>query len=1187
MSEEPVPTHDFRILGPLSVRAGGRELPVSSPKQRALLACLLLRAGQVVSPEELIRRLWDEQPPRDARAALHVHTTRLRALLRRPPGLDDRPVIETHPGGYRLVADPDSLDLTRYRAAARAARAARHGGHADDELAALDRALAEWRGDPLGTVPSASLQTEVVPQLIEEHLTLAERRFALLLEQGAGPDLVPPLRVLVAAHPVRERLREYLMLALRRAGQIAGALEEYRDYYRMLDRELGLLPGPELQELHRGLLTESALTEAPLPGAGPAGPSWPGVPQAGAPRGAGPWAEGSRPGAARAEDPRAGAARARTVRVGDAGDGSVRPRGPRTGERRPADPGTGEHRSGDRRVGERRDADRLDADRRDADRGDGGRWDADRRDRDRRDGLARDAAAGPGGDRPFERPRTRPVPVLRAAEPCAPWQVQRQLPPEATHFVGREELVEQVTAALTPRQRSVVPLVSLVGPPGIGKTALALRVAHRLGAAYPDGQWYVRLRDARGQARSVPDVIAELLRSSGADVSALPTDRHQLTGVLRSRLADRRVLIVIDDVDDSAQVPELLPGSPSCAVIALHREYRPDLLAMHGARGFTLDLLSHRESEELLVAVLGRAPETLSGTAVAELAGLCGRLPLALRIAAGHLAGRPWRSVESFAEALREGEPLDLLALGDSPSTAVRAAFGVAYEALPALSRRFFRLLGLVSDLSYTADTAASLADCEPQVADQLLDKLAAAQLIEVTGPGSYRFHSLIARYAAERGAQEDSRAERRQALTRLCRWYLQRVDRAVQSCYPGFLRVFQPEAQPDPAPVGARAAQDWLRKEQCNLVSLVVRTADEGLEEVCVQLADMMRGYFALGRQHTEWLTTAQAGLRAALRLGDPGVVAVMRLSAGGALQGMHRLPESARELRTAHRAFVRLGMRDFEAVTINAIAMNQLQQPTKQIDSAVTLLERGLGISRLLGLTHVEARGLMYLGMARHSQGRLRAAEEHFGQAVAILDEHGTRRSLPEVLARLGSVRADLGEWGKALADLGLALTLSEEFGATYTMALASYGLAQVHACEGSPELAFRHAEQAVLIARDHGYGAVEANARTILGGLHLSRHRPDEARAEFGRVLAIAERIGHPQAEVHSLIGLGRLELTDGRNAEAHALGLRAATVAERSGLQLLRQRAEELCRLAGRTRGPDGAVSAYRGLFPECA
>ncbi|WP_243766080.1 hypothetical protein [Streptomyces sp. GC420] len=132
-----------------------------------------------------------------------------------------------------------------------------------------------------------------------------------------------------------------------------------------------------------------------------------------------------------------------------------------------------------------------------------------------------------------------------------------------------------------------------------------------------------------------------MLHASGADGSALPTERHQLTGVLRSRLADRRVLVVTDDVNDSERVFDLLPGSPSCAVLALHREYRPDLVSVHGARSFSLNLLSQKESEEVLTAVLGRVPETLCRTAVTELVALCGRLPLAPRIAAGHLAGRP------------------------------------------------------------------------------------------------------------------------------------------------------------------------------------------------------------------------------------------------------------------------------------------------------------------------------------------------------------------------------------------------------------------------------------------------------------------------------------------------------------------------------------------------------------------
>ncbi|RMB83005.1 SARP family transcriptional regulator [Streptomyces shenzhenensis] len=1077
MNGEAASTYDFRILGPLAVRTGGTELTVSSPKQRVLLASLLLRADQVVTSDELIRRLWDDQPPQDTRAALHIHTTRLRALLRGSLGLDAPPVIETHPGGYRIAMDPDALDLTRYRKAAAEARTAHSERDPDRELSALERALAEWRGDPFETVPSASLQTEVAPQLIEERLTLAERRLALVLDIGSSADVIPQLRALAAEHPLRERLREYLMRALHRSGQVAAALEEYRDYYRMLDRELGLLPGQELQQLHRQLLAETGEIHAFQ--ATPSGT-----------------------------------------------------------------PGAKAARQAHRNAG------------------------------------------------------------VQPINPNAPWVVQRQLPPEATHFVGREELLQQVVTALTPRHRTVVPLVSLVGPPGIGKTALALRVAHRLGSVYPDGQWYVRLHDARGGARPVHDIIAELLHSSGADVSALPTERHQLTGVLRSRLADRRVLVVIDDVNDSEQIFDLLPGSPSCAVLALHREYRPDLVAVYGARSFTLNLLSQKEGEDVLTAVLGRAPETLCRTAVTELVELCGRLPLALRIAAGHLAGRPWRSVESFVEALREGDPLELLALGDSPSTAVRAAFSVAYNSLAALSRRFFRLLGVVGDMAFTPCTAAQLADCEPQVADQLLDKLAAAQLIEVSSEDTYRFHSLIALYAAERGVEEDRPADRRQALNRLCRWYLRRTDEAVQSCYPGFLRLFRLDPRVLAPEIDPRDAQAWLRAEQANLVALIVRAADAKLDEVCVRLVDMLRGYFTLGRLQTDWLTVAQAGLRAALSLGDQRVTAVMRLSVGLALQGLNRLPEAARELRAAHRGFIRLGVRDFEAVTVNAIAMNQLQQPTKHIDSAVTLLERGLELSRQLDLPHVEARGLMYLGMARHSQGRLRAAEAHFSRAAAILDEDGVQRSRPEVLARLGCVYADLREWDAGMANLDLALSLSEEFNASHSIVLASYGLAQIYACNGHVDLAYQYAESAVVIARDHGYVALEANARNILGGLHLIRGRSSDAHEEFSRTLSIAERIGHPQSEAHALIGLGRIELVGRRPAEAYELGMRAVAVADRSGLLLLRAQADDLCRRAGHSPAPERQVPTgeepvdgggadlpevsdrLRALFPEC-
>jgi DNA-binding SARP family transcriptional activator/tetratricopeptide (TPR) repeat protein len=1074
------PADDLRILGALTVGLGGRELSVSSPKQRVLVASLLLRAGQVVTFDELIHRIWDDAPPRDTRAALHVHTTRLRAVLRGAgTGGTGLPRIETHPGGYRLLIAPDSLDLLRHRRAAGEARRARREGDRRRELDQLEAALAEWRGEPFGTVPSVSLHTEVVPQLVEEYLTLAERRFALALALGQAADLIPQLRALVAAHPLRERLRQHLMTALQRTGRAALALEEYRDYYRMLDEELGLPPGPELRQLHSRVLAETG-----EPAAHPAGPPADGDP-------AGP-APGARPEPEEPEVP--------------------------TGA-----------------------------------------------------GPVNDPAGADPADPCAERAR----PALRSAwspNPGAPWLVQRQLPPEATHFAGRERDQAELTALLTPARPESVPLVGIVGPPGIGKTSLALRTAHRLSHAYPDGQWYVRLSDTLGRPRCVSELIAELLHTSGMDVSGLPGERAHLAGVLRSRLAGRRVLIVLDDVHDSAQVADLLPGTPGSAVLSVHRAYPPDLVAVHGARLVTLPVLPQREAEEVFTAVLGRDRDTVAPEAVAELVRLCGRLPLALRIAGGHLAGRPWVTVEDYVTELREGDILCLLDLGDSPSTAVSAAFSVAYRSLPAVSRRFFRLLGSVGDMSFTAHTAGRLADCPPALAERLLDRLAAAQLVEAEteAPMTYRFHNLIGRYAAERGAAEDSETERRDALDRLFQWYLRRTDEAVRSCYPGFVRLHPAPAEGASGTVEPRSAQLWLRAEHANLVVLVQRAADARLHEPCVRLVDMLRGYFMLGRMQTDWLTVARAGLRSAEALGDRRAIAVMRLGAGLALQGLNELEPAARHLQDARTEFVALGARDFEVVTLNALAMNQLQRPAKRMESAISLLERALRLSHGLGLRHVQGRGHLYLGMARHTQGELPAAEFHFRAAAAVFREYGVHRSRPEVLARLGMVLGERGQGTEAARQLSLALTLARELGSPYSTALASCGLASLHLGEGRAETAHRYAQTAVAIARDQGYAALEANVRNVLGGVERARGRFGEAREQFAATLEIALRIGHPQSRAGALIGLGRLDLADGRTAEALAHARAAAAVAAESELGLLGEEAGGLVRLASGLR-----------------
>jgi DNA-binding SARP family transcriptional activator len=247
---------EFRILGPLEVRSGGKPIPISAPRQRALLALLLLRANETVSLEELVDELWNGRPPRAAKASVHNQVAALRKLL-------GRDVIETHPSGYRLTVASRQLDLARFEALVAAARSA----EPDVRATKLREALAEWRGLPLADALSdGSVQSEIV-RLEELRLLALEDRIESDLALGRHAELVPELESLVERHPLRERLWGQLMLALYRAGRQAEALATYRRAHGVLIAELAIEPGPDLKELQRAILVQDPRLVEPAGGA--------------------------------------------------------------------------------------------------------------------------------------------------------------------------------------------------------------------------------------------------------------------------------------------------------------------------------------------------------------------------------------------------------------------------------------------------------------------------------------------------------------------------------------------------------------------------------------------------------------------------------------------------------------------------------------------------------------------------------------------------------------------------------------------------------------------------------------------------------------------------------------------------------------------------------------------------------
>jgi DNA-binding SARP family transcriptional activator len=331
---------------------------------------------------------------------------------------------------------------------------------------------------------------------------------------------------------------------------------------------------------------------------------------------------------------------------------------------------------------------------------------------------------------------------------AAPWLPLCQLPPDTWHFVGRERLASELAAAVEPdRRRTAVAVVTVTGLPGAGKTALAIRVAHRVRERFPDGQWFVRL-GGTDAPRDPAELLGELLEASGIDPEAVPAGLERRTAALRARVADRRVLILLDDAADAAQVRPLLPGTAGAAVLVTSRRL---LSGLAGTAGVRLGPLGPDRAVEFLGRLAGPDRVAAEPDAAAEISAACGRLPLALRIAGVRLAARPEWRLERFAARLRDRRRrLDELAVGD---LAVRPELARCVRALDPPCQAALHRLAARGTLDFTARTAGELA--RGRDGDHLIDSLVAANLVDPAGaaPGGeprYRLPELVAAYADE-----------------------------------------------------------------------------------------------------------------------------------------------------------------------------------------------------------------------------------------------------------------------------------------------------------------------------------------------------------------------------------------------------------------------------------------------------
>ncbi|MEU6858621.1 BTAD domain-containing putative transcriptional regulator [Glycomyces sp. NPDC046736] len=378
-------------------------------------------------------------------------------------------------------------------------------------------------------------------------------------------------------------------------------------------------------------------------------------------------------------------------------------------------------------------------------------------------------------------PEAGPAPRRKLPAPA-------QLPADSVHFTGRRDELAALDLLLEPGPRKAV----LSGIGGAGKTTLALHWAHRVRERFPDGQLYVNLR---GSGRSAPltplDAIAGFLRALGMGSEAIPSDTDEAAALLRSRLADTKTLMVLDNARDSSQVTPLLPGTAGCAAVVTSRSRLPDLAARHDIRQITVGALAAGESVRLLESLIGETRVAAEPEAASRIAGLCGGLPLALRIVGTNLAGQAGTTLAETATALAGRDRLAHLAVEGDPTTTVAAAFDLSFQALDPEEELLYLNLACLPGADFSKGLAVALAAWEPEAAERLLARLVASHRIDEYRPGRYRFHDLVRDYARRKAESGFDAAALQRLREQTVDWYAKGTARLPVEEYRNIVATF------------------------------------------------------------------------------------------------------------------------------------------------------------------------------------------------------------------------------------------------------------------------------------------------------------------------------------------------------------------------------------------------------------
>ncbi|WP_406343257.1 BTAD domain-containing putative transcriptional regulator [Streptomyces sp. NBC_00648] len=986
----------FGLLGPLTVEGE----PVGSGKVRSLLAALLMRPGRVVPSDDLKLALWGGEPPASATASLHNHVARLRRLL------DSEDRVRAVPPGYVLRVDPGELDTQVFEAHARVALAAHNRGDWPAVAEETAAALALWRGAPLGGLyDPADGEPALVQRLGATRLLVLEWKYEAELRLGRHEGIGPELAALTVAFPLREAFHRQLMLVLHRSGRQAEALAVHQRLRRTLVEELGVDPGPAVQEAHREILREpTPRAELPAPAQLPPRPA---------------------------------------------------------------------HFTGrDDLVAQL--------------------WTALTQRR-------RQPEAPAGATAPPSTPVGTPYAVA-PAYPAALAALTALAGPLAPARPGRVPAPPE--SAARHESAPAAPLAVITGMAGVGKSALAVHVAHALREEFPDGQLYLNLRGATPGLPPLPPIqaLAALLNALGVDSRNVPDTPDAAAALLRSRLAPTRTLLVLDDAASAAQVRPLLPAGDGCAVVVTSRS---PLAALDGATRFPLAPMTAAESLGLLRAISGR--QLADGAA--RLVELCGRLPLALRVAAARLAARRALSPEALAGLLdAEDGRLDHLEYDD---LSVRRSLAVALGALDPDAALALRRLGALDLPAYEVPVVARLMGLPEQRAGAALDRLVEVALLEEISYGRYAPHDLVRDFARELAARDDGREA---AVERGLRWYAEAARQSSLTLAPpereGPARVPEPIGDAAPFPDTA-AALAWGDRELPAVVTLTERYA-----RCSPTVFLLVRAYFS----HLQY-----RGKYAALRHLNRFVLSAARTSgdriaqahALGDLAGAHFLASRIEEALALNDEAIALWQELGERGRTQRTLANRgmLLERLGRHAEAAEPLERSLALTRELDDAYGEAIILSHLGNL-HEHTDARVAIAYHERSLAAGCRIGSELLVHTAHCNIGYAHLTLGEWAAAVGHFERALRILGEQGDWHGRSQSGVGLVRVLGELGRTDEAYAACADLLDQAVERCDAYTEGLGRREYGRLERSRGRLAQARVQWELALTALEG-GDPKA------------------------------------------------------------------------